>query len=77
MYGKIGSRWEEREGKLTINISIPPNTTASVWYPSADAESVLINGKSVDEINEVNFIEMKNGKAIFNVTSGEYKFEKK
>jgi len=32
-YGKIVSNWSRKNGKLTMNIPVPPNTTATVYVP--------------------------------------------
>ena len=35
MYGKIASSWKRENGVFTLEVTIPPNTRASVWLPGA------------------------------------------
>lgn len=39
-HGRIASAWTIRDDTLTLNVEIPPNTTATVQVPSSGAESV-------------------------------------
>lgn len=32
-YGKAASAWERRDGKVTLEVIVPPNTTATVEFP--------------------------------------------
>ena len=36
MYGEIASHWQRRAGKFTLDVTIPPNTTATVYVPTKD-----------------------------------------
>ena len=38
--GKIVSDWKRDGGKFTLNVTIPPNTTATVLVPAKSAEAV-------------------------------------
>lgn len=42
--GLIKSSWTTKEGKVRLEITVPPNTSATVYFP-ADESSVLINKK--------------------------------
>lgn len=37
MYGKIGSAWKRENGVLTLDVTIPANTRATIWVPGAHA----------------------------------------
>ncbi len=39
-YGEIISAWELQQGRLTVRVQIPPNTSASIRLPGADAALV-------------------------------------
>jgi hypothetical protein len=73
--GKIVSDWK-RDGKVfTLNMTIPPNTTATVFVPAKSEESVTESGKPAAQSVGVKFLRMEGGRAAFAVDSGEYSFK--
>jgi alpha-L-rhamnosidase len=40
LYGKIAASWKKDGGAFTLSVSIPPNTTATVWVPLRDHHAV-------------------------------------
>ena len=44
-YGLIASDWQKQDGVFRWNITVPANTTATVYVPAKSAESVTENGK--------------------------------
>ena len=40
LYGRVSSGWEIADGKMTLKIEIPPDTTATVKMPSGKTEEV-------------------------------------
>ena len=77
IYGKIISDWKIKDDKFTLNVTIPANTTATVYVPAANVESVKESGRTATQAEEVRFIQAENGKAVFAVGSGTYKFTSK
>ena len=74
-FGRIVSNWKRDEQKLTMNITIPPNTTATVYVPAKDAAVVTESGKPVAEAKGVKFLRMENGAAVYEIGSGTYQFQ--
>jgi alpha-L-rhamnosidase len=74
-YGQIISNWKRDEQKLTMNVTIPPNTTATVYVPAKNAASVTESGKTVAEVKGVKFLRMENGAAVYDIGSGTYQFQ--
>jgi len=74
MYGLIESRWRREGGKVTLDIAVPPNTTATVWVPAADVSLVTENGAPARAARGVTFLRMEGDAAVFEVTSGRYSF---
>ena len=73
--GKIVSDWQ-RDGKgFKLNVTIPPNTTATVFVPAKSRESVTENGKPAAQSAGVKFLRMEDGRAVIAVDSGEYSFK--
>ena len=65
--GKIVSDWKRDGGKFTLKISIPANTTATVFVPAKSANAVA-------KTDGATFLRMENGRAIFAIGSGDYTF---
>ena len=72
--GQIVSNWTMEGGKLIMDISIPINTTATVYVPATDAATVTESGKSINKADGVKFLREENGRAIYEVDSGIYHF---
>jgi len=66
--GKIISDWKRDGEKFTLNISIPPNTTATVYVPAKSENAVK-------QASGAKYSRMGTGYAVFETTSGQYKFE--
>jgi alpha-L-rhamnosidase len=67
MYGAIASSWKKLGGKFTLDVTVPANTTATVWLPAKDGAKVTESGKPVEARREP-------GAAIVDVQSGTYSF---
>jgi len=74
IYGPIRSEWKQESGKLSLNVTIPPNTTATVFVPTSDPKSVKENG-GTKASEGVTFLRNEAGCSVFEVGSGTYKFE--
>jgi len=74
-YGPIVSNWNRENSALTLEVEIPPNTTAEIFVPAVDAETVKESDKPADTADGVEFLRMENGKAVFGVGSGSYRFQ--
>lgn len=67
VHGKIASDWKIENGKFRYQVSIPANTTATVYIPSS-------NGKVSEQEKDIQNIKYENGYAVVNVGSGNYSF---
>jgi alpha-L-rhamnosidase len=47
MYGKVASSWEVKDGKMTMDVEVPVNTTATVRLPGARLADVTEGGKAL------------------------------
>ena len=74
IHGKIVSNWTRKGETLTMEVVVPPNTTATVYVPATNIEDVTESGKKISEAEGVTFKQMENGKAVFEVESGSYQF---
>jgi len=77
IHGRIVSDWRLEEGTFTLNVTIPANTTATVYVPARDAETVTEGGRPATGAEAVRFLRMDQGKAVFAIGSGHYQFVSK
>jgi alpha-L-rhamnosidase len=75
--GKIVSDWRINGDIFTLNVTIPANTTATVYVPASDIESVTESGRPVERAEAVSFFRMEEDRAVFAVGSGNYRFVSK
>ncbi|MCP4261353.1 MAG: family 78 glycoside hydrolase catalytic domain [Planctomycetes bacterium] len=75
--GKIVSDWKIKGNTFTLNVTIPTNTTATVYVPARDIESVIEGGKPAVKAKAVSLLRIEDGNAVFAVGSGNYRFVSK
>jgi alpha-L-rhamnosidase len=74
LYGPIISDWKIEAGSLVWNVSVPPNTTATVYVPGNDASAVTEGNQPAARAAGVRFLRMEAGSAIYSIGSGTYAF---
>jgi alpha-L-rhamnosidase len=78
-HGRISSQWRQLPGrqgsKFTWAITIPPNTSATVHVPAAQAASVREGGRPAAESPGLKFLRVEPSFAVFEAVSGTYQFE--
>jgi alpha-L-rhamnosidase len=75
IHGRIVSNWNREGDKLTMDVTIPINTTATVYVPAKNASGVTESGKPAAKVEGVKFLKMENNAAIYAVGSGTYRFQ--
>ncbi len=73
--GTIKSDWKLDGDRFGLNVSIPANTTASVYLPTDDFENILESGKPIDSHPHVKLLQNDSGRIVLAVQSGDYQFE--
>ena len=68
-YGTISSHWKLDAGSLSLDVTIPANTTATIYVPVKDGSTVTQNGKTITGTDNSTV-----GYAAVNVGSGNYHF---
>ncbi len=74
LYGPIVSEWWTETDGFRWKITVPPNTTASVYVPAKDPASVREGGKPAAQSSGVKFLRAEPGAAIYEVGAGSYTF---
>ncbi len=74
MYGLISSRWRREGGTTTLDITIPANTSATVWFPAAKSSDVREGITAAEKARGIRFLRLEDGSVVFEVESGSYSF---
>jgi alpha-L-rhamnosidase len=75
--GKIVSEWKKSSKKFEWKITIPANTTATIYIPARSKEEVYEGKGKASLSKDLKFIRMENGKAVFEIGSGTYSIKSK
>jgi alpha-L-rhamnosidase len=73
--GRIISNWKREAGKLTMEVTIPANTSATIYIPTSDINTVTEGGQPVAQAKGVKCIKMEAGAAVYKVDAGSYRFQ--
>ena len=77
LHGKIASDWKRAGDKFTLDVTIPANTTATVYVPAKSADDVTEGNHPAASSKGVVLLWYENGRAVFAVESGKYEFRSK
>jgi alpha-L-rhamnosidase len=75
IHGMIKSNWKKDGKTFNWNISIPANSSAIVYVPATAVNGITEGGRPVAGDEGVKFLRMENGRAVLEVSSGEYSFK--
>ena len=82
-YGKLSDSWKLENGTFTMDVVVPPNTSALIEFPklkfeqpaiTLDGKGIFENGAASKEVEGVKFVSEDDSKIMFEVASGEYSF---
>jgi alpha-L-rhamnosidase len=75
IYGRIESSWRIDDNRiLTLNVTVPPNTTATLILPTKDEEAVTENSRSLAEAPGVEHAGTESGNMRIELEPGAYTF---
>jgi len=77
VYGTISSSWKIDNNQYSWDITVPANCSATVYVPALAETDVEESGIPATKAEGVKFVRLENNRAIFEVTSGTYKFVSK
>jgi alpha-L-rhamnosidase len=73
-YGPIHSEWVMKNSSFDWRISIPANTTATVFVPAPENAAVQDNGEAADSADSISLLRREGNVAVYKVSSGDYHF---
>ena len=74
VYGRIVSNWKLKGRQLTLDVTIPANTTATIYVPTSDVASVRESGQPAAEAAGLIFRRYERGRAVYEAAAGVYQF---
>jgi alpha-L-rhamnosidase len=74
LHGRIASDWRVEAGRLTLDVTVPPNTTAEIHVPAKGAGEVTEGGRPAREAAGLALLREGDGVVVFQVGSGSYRF---
>jgi alpha-L-rhamnosidase len=72
--GPVRSAWRIEKGRMTLEVTVPANTTALVSLPTAKASEVTEGGVPASAAEGVVFEGIRDGRAEYRVGGGRYRF---
>ncbi|UOE51149.1 glycoside hydrolase family 78 protein [Mucilaginibacter sp. SMC90] len=73
-YGNILSSWKKDKGQFKLEVSIPANTTASIYLPVNSNAAITVDGQNIKARHDLKFVGYHDGKAEIKAGSGNYTF---
>jgi alpha-L-rhamnosidase len=73
-YGRIVSNWKVESGIFEYDVSVPVNSTATIYIPGKE---IRVDGKNIAQSKNLKFIQQENDSGVFEIESGNYKITSK
>ncbi len=74
VYGLIKSEWKKEGNKFHWDLTIPGNSIAIISIPANNRSDVSESGIKATEAEGIRFLKMQDGRAMFEIGSGQYSF---
>ncbi|OYQ35342.1 alpha-L-rhamnosidase [Niveispirillum lacus] len=72
--GLISTRWSRHGQLFSLDVNVPPNSTALVHLPTGDLAGVMESGLALTDKTEFKQVEQKATQIVLSVGSGTYRF---
>jgi hypothetical protein len=73
--GLITTEWKRDVEGITLDVAIPPSTTATVFLPAQSVDQVRESGVMAATSRGVKFLRLEKGVVMFEIVSGKYRFK--
>jgi alpha-L-rhamnosidase len=73
-HGRISTEWNYSGNLVTLRVTIPANTTATVQLPADDVSKIRESGQPLDHATGVSILRQEGKNTILNIQSGSYDF---
>ncbi|AJR04481.1 family 78 glycoside hydrolase catalytic domain [Siansivirga zeaxanthinifaciens] len=76
-YGKVSSSWEINNKLFSLDVVVPPNTSAEITIPSGNKIDLKVNGKTFKNNSNLKLINNNQTSILILATPGAYNFQTK
>jgi alpha-L-rhamnosidase len=76
-YGRVSSGWNTDSEKITFDIEIPANTSATIYLAGEEPNDLTESGNRLNLVKEIQSVEVEKGYVIIKLGSGNYHFIQK
>lgn len=73
--GKIKSAWKKENGSIFLTVTVPGNSTATVYVPSKNISSITEGNRPIRKVKDIKFLSAQDKCAVFHLGSGTYEFK--
>ena len=73
--GLITVDWKRKGKRFFLNVTVPPNTRATIYVPTSSADEIKENGDAPANSAGLNFLCMEKDAAVYSTQAGTYRFE--
>ena len=74
IYGKIKSSWKLEDDKFKWEVTIPANTSATIYVPTLNKEEVIEGNSPAAKSDGIRFVKWEDNLEVFEIQSGKYTF---
>ena len=74
IHGRIASEWRKQAGVFTLDLEIPANTTATIYFPAVQAKTITESGIALKKVKGAKLLRKEGDTVVVRVTSGKYQF---
>jgi alpha-L-rhamnosidase len=73
-YGQVASAWQQSDGRLTWDVTVPPGATATAYIPATPDARVSESGSAVEAATGVRWLRAEPDAVVVALASGTYQF---
>jgi alpha-L-rhamnosidase len=74
LYGTIRSRWERQGDRFTLEVTIPPNSQATIRIPTSNAATVTESGTHLTKSSGIEVLPAQSQYVLLRTEAGTYRF---
>jgi alpha-L-rhamnosidase len=75
IHGPIHCDWQTSSTQFKLRITIPANTTATVYLPAKNPLAITEGGQPLAQVKDVKFLRSEDDRVLLQVGSGQYAFD--
>lgn len=74
IHGPIATDWKRDGKRFEYRVTLPPNTSATLYLPASNSASIKEGGRPLGRIEGVQFLRQEGDRAVIALESGSYRF---